>query len=176
MSVNRLHERSMHFPGRWFFGIALSLLATDQLVKLIQRTFIPLGTTITVIPGLFYLRSILNYGAAFSILRGQQLIFYVVAALMTVFLVVFWIYEHPRTVLPVISTALIAAGGVGNLIDRVAFGAVYDLINVTFFPFAIFNIADLCMTVGVILFGIWFLFFDGLKSLSMKKVEEDARP
>jgi len=159
----------MRFPGRWFIGIALGMLAADQVLKQVQRVFIPLGKTITVIPGLFYLRSIQNYGAAFSILRGQMQVFYVVAVLMAAFLIFFWLYEHPRTPLPVISTALIAAGGVGNLIDRVVFGAVYDLINVTFFPFAIFNIADMCMTFGVIIFGIWFIFFDGLTELSSKK-------
>jgi len=159
----------MRFPGRWFLGIALGMLAADQLLKFVQRVFIPLGTTITVIPGLFYLRSIQNYGAAFSILRDQMPIFYLVAVVMAMFLIGFWIYEHPRTPLPVISTALIAAGGVGNLIDRVAFGAVYDLINVTFFPFAIFNIADMCMTFGVIIFGVWFVFFDGLSELSARK-------
>ena len=166
----------MRFPGRWFFGIAVMMLACDQLVKLLQRAFVPLGTTITVIPGLFYLRSILNYGAAFSILRGQQLVFIIVAVFMTGFLVVFWVYERPHTPLPVIATALIAAGGIGNFIDRLAFGAVYDLFNVTFFPFAIFNTADLCMTVGVILFVIWFLFFDGLGSLSTKKTAAGYGP
>jgi len=159
----------MRFPGRWFVGISLGMLACDQLLKLVQRAFIPLGTTVTVIPGLFYLRSIQNSGAAFSILQDQMSIFYLVAVIMAVFLIVFWLYDHPRTPLPVISTALIAAGGAGNFIDRVAFGAVYDLINVTFFPFAIFNIADLCMTFGVIIFGVWFIFFDGLSDLSERK-------
>ena len=174
MSLQTWLERSMRFPGRWFAGIALGGLACDQMLKLAQRAFIPLGTTITVIPGLLYLRSLLNEGAAFSILRNQMSLFYLVAAFMAAFLVVFWIYERPRAPLPVISTALIAAGGVGNLIDRLVFGAVYDLINVTFFPFAIFNIADLCMTFGVIIFGIWFIFFDGLNELSMKKLKAEA--
>jgi signal peptidase II len=159
-------ERSLRYPLRWFFVIATGMLALDQIIKILQRSLMALGTTITVIPGLFYLRSIMNRGAAFSILEGQIRIFYLVAVVMAVFLLVFWLYEHPRTVLPVASTALIAAGGVGNLIDRVLFGGVYDLINVTFFPFAVFNIADLCMTVGVIAFAVWFIFFDGLASLS----------
>jgi len=164
----------MRFPGLWFIGIALVMLACDQALKLVQRLYIPLGKTITVIPGLFYLRSIQNYGAAFSLLRGQMSIFYLVAVLMAAFLIGFWLYERPHALLPVISTALIAAGGIGNLIDRIAFGAVYDLINVTFFPFAIFNIADMCMTFGVIIFGVWFIFFDGLAELSSKK--QDERP
>jgi len=172
MSLKAWLEQKMRFPGRWFIGIVLGMLACDQVLKLVQRTFIPLGKTITVIPGLFYLRSIQNEGAAFSILRGQMPIFYVVALIMAAFIIVFWLYEHPRTPLPVISTALIAAGGVGNLIDRVVFGAVYDLINVTFFPFAIFNIADMCMTFGVIIFGIWFVFFDGLGELASKERDE----
>jgi len=142
------------------------MLALDQVIKMLQRAYLPLGTTITVIPGLFYLRSILNRGAAFSLLEGHIYVFYLVAAIMTVFLIVFWRYKRPRTPLPVISTALIAAGGVGNLIDRIGYGAVYDLINVTVFPFAIFNVADMCMTVGVIMFGVWFIFFDGLSELS----------
>ncbi len=163
----------MRLPGLWFFAIASGMLALDQLVKLLQRAYVALGSTITVIPGLFYLRSILNRGAAFSILEGQMPIFYLVAVVMTVFLLVFWLYERPQTPMPVVSTALIAAGGVGNLIDRIAFGAVYDLINITLFPFAVFNVADLCMTIGVILFSLWFVFFDGLSSLSEKKGRSD---
>jgi signal peptidase II len=175
MSIKHIFERRMRYPGCWFFALATCALAADQLVKILQRAFVPLGTTVTVIPGVFYLRSILNYGAAFSILRGQQLVFYIVAAVMVIFLGAFWYYERPKTPLPIVGTALIAAGGTGNFIDRLVFGAVYDLINVTFFPFAIFNVADLCMTIGVILFIIWFIFFDGLSSLSSKKLDLRAQ-
>ncbi|MCL2324628.1 MAG: signal peptidase II [Actinomycetia bacterium] len=168
MADSWLTTRLRH-PGRCFAVVAASMLVLDQVVKMLQRSFLPLGTTMTVIPGFFYLRSLKNRGAAFSILEGQMPIFFLVAAVMAVFLIVFWRAERPRSVLPVVSTALIAAGGVGNLIDRVVFGGVYDLINVTFFPFAVFNIADLCMTLGVIAFALWFIFFDGLASLSERR-------
>ena len=50
-------------------------------------------------------------------------------------------------------------GGIGNLIDRVALGYVTDMFQTTFMDFAVFNVADSCLTIGVALLVIYVLFF-----------------
>ena len=59
------------------------------------------------------------------------------------------------------SAALVVAGGMGNLIDRVAFGFVTDMFQTTFMEFAVFNVADCCITVGVPLLFLYVWFYVG---------------
>lgn len=73
-----------------------------------------------------------------------------------------------------ICAALILAGGIGNLIDRLfRGGSVIDYLDVRLFSFAVFNFADCCVVVGVILFAIYLFFFDGKKKSAEQK-EADA--
>ena len=57
-----------------------------------------------------------------------------------------------------ISTSLIVAGGIGNLIDRIFRGFVVDMIEVTFINYPVFNFADICVVIGAILFCAYVLF------------------
>ena len=59
------------------------------------------------------------------------------------------------------SAALVLAGGMGNLIDRVVFGFVTDMFQTTFMEFAVFNVADCCITVGVPLLFLYVWFYVG---------------
>ena len=54
----------------------------------------------------------------------------------------------------VVSLALVVAGGIGNCIDRLTTGYVVDFIRLTFIDFPVFNVADICVTCGVVLFLI----------------------
>ena len=60
-----------------------------------------------------------------------------------------------------IATALIFGGAVGNLVDRINFQKVRDFIYLEFIRFPVFNVADICLTVGVILLGVYVVFFAG---------------
>ena len=64
----------------------------------------------------------------------------------------------------VIALSLLAAGGIGNVVDRVIFGYVVDFIEFNFIEFPVFNVADICVTVGVILLFIQVLFFGGVSA------------
>ena len=87
-------------------------------------------------------------------------------------LVVAWLIvrRHISGRLGVFSAMLIMAGGVGNLIDRVLFGYVTDMFQTLFMDFPVFNVADCCITVGVVLLFIYVLFF-----YDKGKKKEDAR-
>jgi signal peptidase II len=98
---------------------------------------------------------ITNTGVAFGMFQGMNIIFAVLAAVVSLAI----IYYYPRVTagdwLLRIALSLQLAGAVGNLIDRVLYGYVTDFISVG--TFAVFNIADASITVGVcvLLLGVW---------------------
>ena len=93
-----------------------------------------------------------NAGAAFGMGQGNGLVF-IIIALVICTVIVIWLAavkrHHP---IEVASLALIMAGGIGNLIDRVTTGYVVDFIQFNFIDFPVFNIADICVTCGVVVF------------------------
>ena len=73
------------------------------------------------------------------------------------------------------SMVLIFSGTVGNLIDRLFTGkGVFDFIEVTFVEFAIFNVADSCLTVGVILLMVYMVFFESKNKPKATEVGNDG--
>jgi len=77
---------------------------------------------------------------------------------MLVMIIWFWWTEKPRHWMPVMGTALVMAGAVGNTVDRIMQGAVVDMFDFRLINFPIFNVADIGITVGTMLFLVWLLF------------------
>lgn len=143
-----------------FYAIlAVVLVLIDQLTKILTRTYIPLGESFPLIPHVLDLTYIKNTGAAFSILEEHTWLLTVFSAVIV--LVIAWlvIRKFFTNWVGMLSATLIMAGGVGNLIDRAAFKYVTDMIKTTFIDFPVFNFADCCITVGVVLLVIYVLFF-----------------
>jgi signal peptidase II len=125
-------------------------VVVDQLVKHWVVTTISLGASKTVLPGVLTLTNLHNTGAAWSMLSGQQGFFVlitVVALAIIGYLMVRW--RHQRALM--IGLALILAGTLGNFIDRLAHGYVVDMFETLFVSFPVFNVADSCLTIGVII-------------------------
>ena len=143
-----------------FFAIALVLVAADQYTKWwIQNNLEP-GQSLPE-TGFFRLTYAQNTGAAFSIFYGYNGILIIVSCIGVILLLTYYFYIYRRmpyldTVWNRIALAIILGGTVGNLIDRITLGYVRDFIDVG--PWAIFNIADSCTVVGVILFAFSLLF------------------
>ena len=99
-----------------------------------------------------------NYGVAFNILNNESLnlgfVFSLLVFLICLYLVwlIFINQERPNKT-QLISLSLILAGGFGNLFDRVFFGHVVDFIAITFNPY-VFNLADVFITIGIVLYLI----------------------
>ena len=108
----------------------------------------PVGN-LSVWPGVVGLRYIENDGAAFSILSGSQTFLIVItgAALLAICWYIF--SKRYSSKMEYLSFLLIAAGGIGNLIDRLRQGFVIDYINLEFMNFAIFNFADCLVCLGI---------------------------
>ena len=145
----------------WYALFAAGIVAVDQWTKFLVLENIPLFGYVDAIPGLFHLTYVQNTGAAFSAFRGMQWLF----ALIFVVLTVAILYEYFKTPLPFTGferwlIAAINGGGVGNMIDRVRFGYVVDMIEVDFMNFAVFNVADCFITCGSILMILHLIFFN----------------
>ena len=140
---------------------AAAAVAADQLFKAWVLATIPLHTQIPVIDGLFHLTYAQNTGAAFSSFQGAQWLFLLVFVLLTAAI----IWEFPKKRMPFTTferwcIVAIYAGGIGNMIDRLRFGYVVDMIEVEFMDFAVFNIADSFITCGCILLLVHLVLFN----------------
>lgn len=129
---------------------AAVLVGIDQLLKVWATANLqPIGA-MTLIPHVVELRYSLNEGMAFSLLWGKQGFLIAVTSVALIVLLGYLLLRKPPF-LERIAWTLVLGGGVGNLIDRIASGQVVDYINFLFVDFAIFNFADICVTVGVAL-------------------------
>jgi signal peptidase II len=139
--------------------LAVALIIVDQVTKYLTRAHIELGESLPFIPRVLELTYIKNTGAAFSILEKHTWLLSVVSAIIVVVVVWLVIKKFFTNWIGMLSATLIVAGGIGNLIDRVALRYVTDMIKTIFMDFPVFNFADCCITVGVVLLVIYVLFF-----------------
>ena len=134
--------------------IVLLLIGLDQLVKNYVVQQISLGEVRSWIPNLVSLTYLQNRGAAFSMLQDQQWLFAVIT-LVAMVGAIWYLHKHMEDSLwLVFGLILIIAGGLGNFIDRMSQGFVVDMFHLDFINFAIFNVADSYLTVGVIVLFI----------------------
>lgn len=142
----------------------IALVGADQAVKYWAATelkpvhsmdFISIGGKELV--DLTYLE---NRGAIFGSMQGQRwfLIGFTTLVLIIGFVVLFKFMK--RSKLLAFAITLFLAGGIGNLIDRVRLSYVVDMFEFRFMNFAIFNVADICVTVAFFLLIIYAFFID----------------
>lgn len=131
------------------FVLVLVLVVIDQLVKHWVVASVALNTAHPLLPHVLALTNLRNNGAAWSILEGQQWFFSLVTVVaLAVILYLFYRWRHnPRLLLPL---SFILAGAVGNFIDRIQHGYVVDMFETLFVNFPVFNVADCCLTIGVV--------------------------
>ena len=140
---------------------AAGIVAADQISKALVLTHIPLGGEVPVLPGVVGLTYVRNFGAAFSSFQGMQWLFAVIFIVFTV--AVIWEYRKkamPFTKLERWCIAAIYGGGLGNMIDRLRFGYVVDMIETQFMEFPVFNVADCLITCGCILLVAHLILFN----------------
>lgn len=142
--------------GIWpWLGLAALLVAADQVTKLLILANYQLGDS-TFITGFFNIVRVHNTGAAFSFLAdagGWQRWFFIVLALAISAWLVVMIRQHARERLLPFALTLVLGGALGNVIDRLRFGAVVDFLDfhVAGWHWPAFNVADSAIVVGVVL-------------------------
>ena len=139
-----------------FISILL-LILLDQAVKGYVVKEIPLGGMRRFIPKVVSLTYLKNSGAAFSMLENQQW-FFTIITLIAMAAAFVYLYRHIKgSIWLLLGLTLIISGGIGNFIDRLRQGFVVDMFHLDFMNFAIFNVADIYLTIGVGLLLIYLL-------------------
>jgi signal peptidase II len=127
------------------------LVAVDQFTKYLATTYLAPVGAMPFIPGVMELRYVLNDGMAFSLLSGKQLFLILVTGFALTLLAAYLLVKRPSNFWERFALILVLAGGIGNLIDRIRAGVVVDFFATTFIDFAVFNVADCFVCVGVAL-------------------------
>ena len=133
--------------------IGAIVIALDQFTKYLIRS-LPLDYVYNVIGNFLRIVHVENSGAAFGMFSGDRkflLILPAIVIIVAVFIIVREKGHGARDVLEKVSLTLIASGGAGNIIDRLLFGQVTDMISFSIFP-PVFNVADIAVTCGCGLF------------------------
>mgnify|MGYP001442140354 FL=1 len=137
--------------------VIVALIALDQWVKFEIVKNIQLGEVKPFIPKILSLTYLRNTGAAFSILENQQWLFAVIT-LVVIGAAIWYLSKHIKDSVWLLSAlSLIIAGGIGNFIDRMRQGFVVDMFQLDFINFAIFNVADSYLTIGVLVLIVMML-------------------
>jgi signal peptidase II len=144
---------------KFILFLSLPLYALDQLTKQwVLRSISPYDARI-VVPDFFNLVNVTNTGAAFGSFRGNNTFFVVISVVALVVVTVLLV--RPRRCDPWrnISLALLLAGILGNLTDRLLYGHVIDFLLFNLHiryadPWPAFNVADSCISIAVVLFII----------------------
>lgn len=128
------------------------LIGIDQFTKFLTIKYLmPVGS-VDIINNFFKLTYVENRGAAFGIMQGAKWVFVIIAVIILIFAIRYYIKlcKEKKNRLMRVSLLLVVSGAIGNVIDRVFRGYVVDLLdfNVFGYDFPVFNFADICVCVG----------------------------
>jgi len=142
----------------WLFIVALLIVVLDQLTKWLVVTNIPYGGSWSPWEWLSPYARIVhwsNTGVAFGMLQGMNPVFIGLAILVSGAIIYYYQQIDKKDWLIRLALMMELGGAIGNLIDRIQYGHVIDFISIGRFP--VFNVADSCITVGVVvlLIGVW---------------------
>ena len=138
----------------------LLMIAADQAVKYWAFTSLQPQNSIPIIENVFHLTYIENRGAAFSLFArfDSRWIFVALAVVITIAIFSVMRKDLIQTKLGCWSLVMVAAGALGNAIDRVIRGFVVDMFDFRLIHFPVFNVADIFICVGGVLFILYFMF------------------
>lgn len=141
--------------------LLLPIIAGVILIDLLTKQFICAKTqntgTYSFLPGVLNFTYVENLGAAWNIFSGNRAFLIIISVVFLILLTGFYYLERKQGVLFQISCALIFGGAIGNMIDRIFLGYVRDFVQFDFWRnFPVFNFADACLCVGVVLLVIFY--------------------
>jgi signal peptidase II len=144
---------------RFIFFLSLPLYALDQWTKLMVLRSISPDEPRAVVPDFFNLVNVTNDGAAFGSFRGNNTFFIAISAIAFLVVLALLVQRRPRDIWRDASLALLLAGILGNLTDRLLYGHVIDFLLFDLHipyahPWPAFNVADSCISIAVTLFVI----------------------
>lgn len=153
----------------------VALVGVDQIVKYwAVNTLQPKGSIDFIHIGKFEILDLTyveNDGAVFGIMSGQKWFLTIFPLIIIIIGFVLLIKYRERSKLLTWAIVLFIAGGIGNIIDRFRYGYVVDMFEIKLFDFAVFNVADICVTFAVVMILIYSIFID---PKIQKKIEAET--
>ena len=137
----------------WLYIVELAVIALILVADLLSKKYVwnfldQNGVQENVI-GLFNLVKVKNEGAGFGIFQGKTIALTIITFIVVIAICVYLFFALKESEWLRISLVFVTAGGIGNIVDRIAFGYVRDFIQFSFWDsFPVFNIADSFVTVG----------------------------
>lgn len=140
--------------------IAVAVIVLDQITKVIVRNGLAIGETVDFIPWFINFTHIENEGAAWGMFSEHRWVFMILSSVAIVGITVFLCMNYRRSRLLNTGLAMVLGGGIGNMIDRIAFGKVTDFLQFTFVDFPVFNAADSFVCIGAAVIAVYVIFFE----------------
>ncbi len=154
--------------------IIIAVVAIDLLTKhYFQQYFKNGGDDVAIINGVLGITYVQNTGGAFGVLSSNTTLLVLFTVL---FIVIFSFVDIGTKTFNgwyLTGFTLIMGGAIGNFIDRIFLGYVRDFIEFKFIDFPVFNFADIFLTVGVICYLIYLVFYEMIKPKSKKNAIDE---
>lgn len=138
-------------PKQIILSVTFLVIAFDQVSKWLIRSSLDPGESRVIIPDFLEFSFAPNTGMAFSLFNDRPLLLTVLVTIINLFLLTYLFTAKSKLN---IAFAFILGGALSNLIDRYLFGYVTDFINPVFVDFAVFNVADASIDIGVFFYLI----------------------
>lgn len=152
----------------WSPVMIVFIIAFDQLTKYFAKSALYPDKAKDFIKGFLEFRYAENTGVAFSMFSGGRWFFIALTTIVAIGMIIYMFTKAQKNLWLYWTLGVLAAGAIGNLIDRICLGYVIDFINPTFVNFAVFNIADCAVTLGAVSL-VAYLVFDMLKNKDKKE-------
>lgn len=136
--------------------IAFICVLIDQLVKNILINIMEVGKSITIIKNFFSITFVMNDGAAFSLLKSKTFFLIMTSFIVIVFIINYLKKSNSVKKVEYVIYGVLLGGIIGNLIDRILYKSVIDYLDFNIFsnPFPVFNFADICIVISIIIITI----------------------
>ena len=156
-------------------AIIIGGIVVDQLTKLLATLYLEPVGTVPIIKDAVHLTYHTNRGAAWGMMADSRWIFMTVSTVAIIAMLIFLYGGLSERRIYTVSVAMIISGGIGNMIDRVLFGAVVDFIDFRIIDFPIFNGADsfVCVGAAILILALIMDIIKEAKSDSKKKENND---
>ena len=160
-----------YFKNSWWKIVVVLLVVAVDLIS--KALIVPQDETawveVPVIADWIVISPTRNKGAGFSSFYGQTTLLIVLTVVFLLGISIFDVLSKQKSKLYVVSSGLIIAGAIGNFVDRILFGYVRDFIYFKIINFPVFNVADISLTIGVILMFVYIIFFSSKKDEKINK-------
>ncbi|MDD6563835.1 MAG: signal peptidase II [Clostridiales bacterium] len=144
----------------WQILLALVIVLIDRVTKMYVIGNCALGERFGELPFVADFVYVQNTGAAFSMLENNTILLSVISVAFIIAIIIYKIIRKPEHFMENLAVTLFFAGGLGNAIDRIQYKFVVDFIDIKWFNFPVFNIADMAVVLGAVAAIVYVIFFD----------------